>query len=184
MYVWGGSHNRGADKSLARPWKETSCSDQELQHYTKNLAYKQQLLFVSHKSWYGVVDLVAVACFLPESGLGLISTPVLEICYVHLNFSWNSSNITEKWQKRLTAASCGRTSWKRTSNYCLIWIYQRAYLNHCAFSTSELFNSFCNFKIRRLVLKIISQPRISLATSFAACKLMFSSFKCCELAMR
>ena len=26
---------RGADKSLARPWKETSYSDQDLQHYTK-----------------------------------------------------------------------------------------------------------------------------------------------------
>jgi len=26
---------RGVDKSLARPWKETSHSDQDLQHYTK-----------------------------------------------------------------------------------------------------------------------------------------------------
>ena len=26
---------RGADKSLARPWKVTSYSDQDLQHYTK-----------------------------------------------------------------------------------------------------------------------------------------------------
>jgi len=26
---------RGADKSLARPWTETSYSDQDLQHYTK-----------------------------------------------------------------------------------------------------------------------------------------------------
>jgi len=26
---------RAADKSLARPWKETSYSDQDLQHYTK-----------------------------------------------------------------------------------------------------------------------------------------------------
>jgi len=25
---------RGADKFLARPWKETSYSDQDLQHYT------------------------------------------------------------------------------------------------------------------------------------------------------
>jgi len=25
---------RGADKSLARPWKETSYSDRDLQHYT------------------------------------------------------------------------------------------------------------------------------------------------------
>jgi len=26
---------RGADKSLARLWKETTCGDQDLQHYTK-----------------------------------------------------------------------------------------------------------------------------------------------------
>ena len=26
---------RSADKSLAQPWKETSYSDQDLQHYTK-----------------------------------------------------------------------------------------------------------------------------------------------------
>jgi len=26
---------RGADKSLARPWKKTSYSDQDLQHYTE-----------------------------------------------------------------------------------------------------------------------------------------------------
>jgi len=32
MYV---IYYRGADKSLARPWKETSYSDQDLQHYTK-----------------------------------------------------------------------------------------------------------------------------------------------------
>ena len=31
---WGRKY-RGADKSLALPWKETSYSDQELQHYTK-----------------------------------------------------------------------------------------------------------------------------------------------------
>ena len=27
---------RGADKSLARPWKETSYSNRDLQHYTKS----------------------------------------------------------------------------------------------------------------------------------------------------
>jgi len=26
---------KGADKSLAQPWKETSYSDQDLQHHTK-----------------------------------------------------------------------------------------------------------------------------------------------------
>jgi len=31
---------RGADKSLARPWKETSYSDQDLQHYTKTYGVK------------------------------------------------------------------------------------------------------------------------------------------------
>jgi len=34
--------HRGADKSLARPWKETCSSGQDLQHYTKTYAYKQQ----------------------------------------------------------------------------------------------------------------------------------------------
>ena len=29
------SYTRGADRSLAQPWKETSYSDQDLQHYTK-----------------------------------------------------------------------------------------------------------------------------------------------------
>ena len=31
---------RGADKFLARPWKETSYSDQDLQHYTKTYDIK------------------------------------------------------------------------------------------------------------------------------------------------
>ena len=31
---------RGSDKSLARPWKETSYSDQDLQHYTKTYGVK------------------------------------------------------------------------------------------------------------------------------------------------
>jgi len=33
---------RGADKSLARPWKETSYSDQDLQHYTKTYGVQKQ----------------------------------------------------------------------------------------------------------------------------------------------
>jgi len=32
---------RGADKSLVRPWKEISYSDQELEHYTKILVISQ-----------------------------------------------------------------------------------------------------------------------------------------------
>ena len=32
---WGYIEVQGADRSLARPWKETSYSDQDLQHYTK-----------------------------------------------------------------------------------------------------------------------------------------------------
>jgi len=37
----------GADKSLARPWKETSYSDQDLQHYTKTYG---------RKSWYNSIN--------------------------------------------------------------------------------------------------------------------------------
>ena len=31
---------RGADKSLAQPWKETSYNDQDLQNYTKTMQQK------------------------------------------------------------------------------------------------------------------------------------------------
>ena len=62
----------GADKSLARPWKERSYSDQDLQHYTKTYGvqttgiYSCYLYAVS----VGIVlwVLVAVASFLPGSG--------------------------------------------------------------------------------------------------------------------
>jgi len=36
------NYSRGADKSLARPWKETSYSDQDLQHYNRLMVYKEQ----------------------------------------------------------------------------------------------------------------------------------------------
>jgi len=51
-----GSLYQGADKSLARPWKETSYSDQDLRHYTKIYGVPATgiysccfLLFVRHK---------------------------------------------------------------------------------------------------------------------------------------
>jgi len=52
---------RGAEKSLARPWKETSYSDQELTTLYQDLWHTNNrnifLLFVHHKSWYSVVSL-------------------------------------------------------------------------------------------------------------------------------
>ena len=35
MFTVFHTHYWGADKSLARPWKETSYNDQDLQHYNK-----------------------------------------------------------------------------------------------------------------------------------------------------
>lgn len=75
-------------------------------------------------------------------------------------------------------------SWKQTSNYCSIWISQSAYMNLCAFLTSELFDSFRNFKIRGFLWDIISSSRISLANLFASGKLMLSSFKYWEVSMQ
>jgi len=47
---------RGADKSLARPWKETSYGDQDSQNYTKTFWHTNNRNFARHKSWYGVVS--------------------------------------------------------------------------------------------------------------------------------
>ena len=41
-------HEVLADKSLARPWRETRYSDQDLQHYAKTYD-------VRHKSWYSLL---------------------------------------------------------------------------------------------------------------------------------
>ena len=41
--------NRGAEKSLARPWKETSYSDQDLQHYTKTYGLQTAVVYVHWK---------------------------------------------------------------------------------------------------------------------------------------
>ena len=38
---------RGADKSLARPWKETSYSDQDLQHYDKTYGVKKKQKYIA-----------------------------------------------------------------------------------------------------------------------------------------
>jgi len=48
---------RGADKSLARPWKETSYSDQDLQHCTKT---------------YGVHTTGIYSCCLYAVSLGIV----------------------------------------------------------------------------------------------------------------
>jgi len=48
---------RGTDKSLARPWKETSYSDQDLQHYTKT---------------YGVQTTEMYCCYLYAISLGTL----------------------------------------------------------------------------------------------------------------
>jgi len=62
---------RGADKSLARPWKETSYSDQDIQHYTKIYGVQTTgiLLFVRHKSWYSVVCLGRCSLFPSRVGI-------------------------------------------------------------------------------------------------------------------
>jgi len=51
------SDKGGADKSLARPWKETSYSDQDLQHSTKN---------------YGVQTTGTYSCCLYIISLGIV----------------------------------------------------------------------------------------------------------------
>ena len=48
---------RGADKSLARPWKETSYSNQDLQQYTKT---------------YGVQTTGIYSCCLYAVSLGIL----------------------------------------------------------------------------------------------------------------
>jgi len=63
---------RGADKSLARPWKETNYSDQDLQHYTNT--YGVQTAAIYSRCFYaGSLDvvlevLVAAVCLLTGSG--------------------------------------------------------------------------------------------------------------------
>jgi len=69
---------RGADKSLARPWKETSYSDQDLQHYIKIYGYKQQEyipVVCSHKSWYSVLSLGRCSWFPSRVGLRTYQHP-------------------------------------------------------------------------------------------------------------
>ena len=36
---------RGADESLAQPWKETSYSDQDLEHYTKTYGVQTTVIY-------------------------------------------------------------------------------------------------------------------------------------------
>jgi len=51
------SSYKGADKSLARPWKETSYSDRDLQHYTKT---------------YGIQTTGIYSCCLYTKSLGIV----------------------------------------------------------------------------------------------------------------
>ena len=63
---------RGADRPLARPWKDTSYSDQDLQHYTKIFGVQITGIYSYYLYAISLVvvlkALVAVACFLPGSG--------------------------------------------------------------------------------------------------------------------
>jgi len=65
-------------KSLARRWKETSYSDQHLQHYIKIYGYKQQEyipVVCSHKSWFSVVSLGRCSRFPSSLGLRTFQHP-------------------------------------------------------------------------------------------------------------
>jgi len=64
--------NRGADKSLARPWKETSYSDQDLRRTNNSNIL---LLFVRRKSWYSVVSLGRCSLFPSRVGLRIYQHP-------------------------------------------------------------------------------------------------------------
>jgi len=61
---------KGADKSLARLWKETSYGDQDLQHYAKTYGVKTTGIYAYSCCLYAISlgrvlwVLVAVACFL------------------------------------------------------------------------------------------------------------------------
>jgi len=70
---------RGADKSLARPWKETSYSNRDLQHNTKTYSLQKNsnilLLFVSRTSWYSVVILGRCSLFPSRVGLRTYQHP-------------------------------------------------------------------------------------------------------------
>ena len=64
---------RGADKSLARPWKETSYSDQDLQHYTKTYGVQTTAIYscclYAIISWYSAVSLGRSSLFPSSVGL-------------------------------------------------------------------------------------------------------------------
>jgi len=73
---------RAADKSLARPWKETKYSEQDLQHYTN---------IYGHKSWYSAVSLGRCSLFPSRVGLRTYQHPcayVLEIVVISSVWWW------------------------------------------------------------------------------------------------
>ena len=63
----------GADKSLARPWKETNYSDQDLQHYTKTYGVRTTGIYCC---CLYAISLGRCSLFPSRVGLRLISTPV------------------------------------------------------------------------------------------------------------
>ena len=104
---------RGADKSLARPWKETSYSDQDLQHYTK------LLLFVHHKSWYSVVSLGRCSLFPSRVGLRTYQ----HSCTVsHHEFGSEVARISQ------VAAGGATRTWRYL--YCAAQIHADFYFNY------------------------------------------------------
>ena len=76
---------RGADKSLARPWKETSYGDQDLTTLRQDLWRTNSrnilLLFVRHKSWYSVVSLGRGSLFSSRIGLRTYQQPGIIVKY-------------------------------------------------------------------------------------------------------
>jgi len=63
---------RGADKSLARLWKETSYNDQDLWRTNNRNIF---LLFVRHTFWYSIVRLVHCSLFPSRVGLRTYQHP-------------------------------------------------------------------------------------------------------------
>ena len=75
---------RGADKSLSRPWKERSYSDQDLQHYTKAYGVQTTAIY-SYKSWYSVVSLGLCSLFPSKVGLRTYQHPCILPTQYHLS---------------------------------------------------------------------------------------------------
>ena len=82
----------GAEKSLARPWKETSYSDQNLQHYTKTYGLQITGIYsccLYAVTWYSVVSLGRCGLFPYRVGLRTYQ----HTCTARLLLVRNHSNI-------------------------------------------------------------------------------------------